>query len=171
MEKTIGELPEKINRLKRDGKLDLSSDEDLSLAVMNLISIEEHLFFSGAKTGKGEYYDCLNRVRTVRQELLRRLVGKTEGEVWCVSKHLLAASMRLIEVGTKCLGRGDKKGAEDFFAKAWGLYSLFWEIRLGLVEVGELRKTDDEKLKIDNKEIDLQAKLDELIKRLIDCCE
>lgn len=167
----INQLLEKINRLKKEGKLDLSSDEDLSLAVMNLISLEEHFYFTGAKTGKGKYYDLLNRVREIRQELLKKLVGKTEGEVWCIAKHLLAASMRLIEVGIKYHGEGKKKEAEDFFKKAWSLYSLFWSIKLGLVEVGKLKKTDRAKIEIDNKKIDLQDKLEEIIKKLVDCCE
>ena len=43
--KKIEELLKKVEESKK-GKLDLSSDEDLSIAVMNLISIEEHFFFS-----------------------------------------------------------------------------------------------------------------------------
>lgn len=166
----INQLLEKINRLKKEGKLDLSSEEDLSLAVMNLISLEEHFYFTGAKTGKEKYYDLLNQVREIRQELLKKLVGQTEGELWCIEKHLLAASMRLIEVGTKYQGQGKKKEAEDFFKKAWSLYSLFWGIRLGLVEPGELKKKDEEKMEIDGKKINLQDKLEDLIKKLVDCC-
>jgi hypothetical protein len=30
---------------------------------MNLISIEEHFFFTGAKTGKSKYFDLLNQAR------------------------------------------------------------------------------------------------------------
>ena len=47
----VNELVEKYDALKKDQKLDLSADQDLSIAIMNLISIEEHLFFSGGKTG------------------------------------------------------------------------------------------------------------------------
>ena len=43
---------EKVDNAKKQNIADLSSDQDLSIAIMNLISIEEHLFFSGAKTGK-----------------------------------------------------------------------------------------------------------------------
>jgi len=170
MTKDINNLLEKINRLKKEGKLDLSSDEDLSLAIMNLVSLEEHFFFTGAKTGKGKYYDCLNQIRMIRQELLKKLVRKTKGEVWCVSKHLLAASMRLIEVGTKYQGKGEKKEAEDFFKKAWSLYSLFWGIKLGLVKMGELKKIDEREFIVGNKKINLQGKLEDLVKKLVDCC-
>jgi hypothetical protein len=58
--------------------LDLASDEDLSVAIMNLISIEEHFFFSGAKTGNDKYFDLLNQARQIRKELLAKLVKDIE---------------------------------------------------------------------------------------------
>ena len=95
------ELIKKVNKLKEDGGIDLSMEEDLSIAVMNLIGLEEHLFFTAEKTGKDEYFDLLETVRETRKQLLGKMIKQTEGEVWCISKHLLAASMRLFEVGTK----------------------------------------------------------------------
>jgi len=97
-EERVGEFVKKINNLKRDNKLDLSTDEDLSLAIMNLIAIEEHLFFTAQKTGKDGYYKLLNSVRETRKKLLKRIIKEYEGEVWCTSKHLLSGSMRLMEV-------------------------------------------------------------------------
>jgi len=32
--------------------MDLSSDQDLTIAIMNLVGIEEHFFFTAEKTGK-----------------------------------------------------------------------------------------------------------------------
>ena len=55
--KKINELIQKVDEMKKADKMDLSSDQDLSIAIMNLVSIEEHFFFTGAKTGKPEYYD------------------------------------------------------------------------------------------------------------------
>jgi hypothetical protein len=136
----VQELVDKYDSLKKDNKLDLSADEDLSIAIMNLVSIEEHLFFSGAKTGKTEYYDVLDQVRDMRKELLKRVIKEYEGEVWCISKHLLGASYRLMEYGTKHLGRGDRKLAEDMFEKAYGLYSLFWALNMGLISPDEIEK-------------------------------
>jgi len=49
---TMEELIEKVNKLKATGELDLSMEEDLSIAVMNLISLEEHFYFTAEKTGK-----------------------------------------------------------------------------------------------------------------------
>jgi len=146
-EQKIQELLEKVKQSK-DGKLDLSSDQDLSIAIMNLISIEEHFFFTGAKTGKSEYYDLLNQAREIRKELLKKIIKEYEGEVWCISKHLLAATMRLMEVGTKYLGKGEKKEAEDLFSKAYDLYSLFWGLNLKLLNVSDVKKIGGNQLNI-----------------------
>ena len=135
----VQELVEKYDSLKKDHELDLSADQDLSIAIMNLISIEEHLFFSGAKEGKSEFYEVLDNIRAMRKELLKRIIKEYEGEVWCISKHLLAASYRLMEYGTKHLGRGDMELAEDMFEKAYNLYSLFWGLNMGLISPEEIK--------------------------------
>ena len=109
--KKINELIEKVDHMKKQEKMDLSSDQDLSIAIMNLVSIEEHFFFTGGKTEKTEYFDLIKEVREMRKELLKKIIKDYEGEVWCISKHLLAASMRLMEVGTKQLGLGKKEEA------------------------------------------------------------
>ena len=48
--KTYEDLLKKIEKATKKGGVDLSSDEDLSIAVMNLVSIEEHFFFTADKT-------------------------------------------------------------------------------------------------------------------------
>lgn len=136
----VNNLIDKYDALKKDNKLDLSADEDLSIAIMNLISIEEHLFFSGAKTEKSEYYDVLEEIREMRGSLMKKIIKDYEGEVWCISKHLLGASYRLMEYGTKHLGRGNKKLAEEMFEKAYGLYSLFWALNMGLIKPDDVKK-------------------------------
>ena len=130
----VSKLIANFDKLKKDHKLDLSADEDLSIAIMNLVSIEEHFFFTAEKTEDKKYYDLLAGVREIRKSLLKKLVrDKTEGEVWCISKHLLASSMRVMEVGTKELGRGHKKEAYELFEKAYELYSLFWGVNLKVI--------------------------------------
>ena len=94
----------KAEEVKKGG-FDLSRDEDLSIAIMNLVSLEEHFYFTAMKTENGKYLDMLNSVRALRIELLKRMVKDPKGEEWCISKHLLATSMRLMEVGTKELSK------------------------------------------------------------------
>lgn len=167
----INEFINKVNSSK-DNQLDLSSDEDLSIAIMNLISIEEHFFFTGGKTGEPEYFDLLNTAREMRKDLLKRIVKDPEGEVWCISKHLLSASMRLMEVGTKAQGRGKKEEAAELFKKAYELYSLFWGINLKLIDMGEVKKLDENQMdKKDDDKGSVLSKLGKAVKYVIDCCK
>ena len=107
----------------------------------------------------------------MRTELMRRLIKDYEGEVWCISKHLLAASMRLIEVGTKEMAKGDKGAACDLFSKAYELYSLFWAMNLGAVDIGEIKKIDEEQVNVcDTDKNKLIAKLERLVERIVNCC-
>jgi len=141
----------KIGDLKNKKAADLSTDEDLSLAVMNLISLEEHFFFTGSKTQKNEYFVFLQQVRELRKELLAKLMPENEGETWCISKHLLAATMRLLEVGTKTK---DKK----YFKMAYQVYSMFWGIKLGLIDAKNVKK------------IDKPWTMEDLVSKMVDCC-
>jgi len=162
----IQQLLAKVKTVEKGEKLDLSSAEDLSIAVMNLISIEEHLFFSGAKTGDDKYYDLLNEIREMRKSLLKNIIKDYRGEDWCISKHLLAGCMRLMEVGTKSLSAGNKKEAQNYFKMAYSLYNLFWGLNLKLVNSSELKKAkfDPDAAK------GFVGKLGEIIKKAIDCC-
>lgn len=172
----IKKLLQKVEGVTKEKKLDLSSDEDLSIAIMNLISIEEHLYFTSQKTGKSSYLDLLNEVRNMRKDLLKEIIQDYEGEVWCISKHLLASSMRLMEVGTKELGKGEKKKAESLFNKAYNLYSLFWGINLNIVHTDSVKRNDTEINFMDEKGTKKSSgsifdKLGEVVKKAVDCCK
>lgn len=172
IDQKIEEFKQKVKKMEKGEKLDLSSDEDLSVAVMNLISIEEHLFFSGGKTGKTKYYDLLNEVRKMRKQLLKMLIKDYEGEVWCISKHLLAASMRLMEVGTKALTKNEKDKAYNLFKKSYDLYNLFWGMNLGLIKKNEMKDIglDVNAKPIDYKEKDFLGKISGFIGKILNCC-
>ena len=167
----------KIEKVTKKKEVDLSSSEDLSIAIMNLISIEEHLFFTAEKTEKPQYLDLLTEVRAMRTELLKKIVKDYEGEVWCVSKHLLAASMRLMEFGTKEEKKGNRKEAWDLFKKSFRLYSLFWAINLKVVDIDDVPMDDGNINFIGDKEAKLQGtsstldKLTQIFKKAVDCCK
>jgi len=175
----IQQFLEKVKKMEKGEKLDLSSDEDLSIGIMNLISMEEHFFFTYNKTKDEKYLDLLNEVREMRKDLLKRIIKDYEGEVWCISKHLLAASMRLMEVGTKALTKGEKKDAGDLFQKSYQLYSLFWGLNLGVVGVKDVKQNGTEKIDfIDEGEkqkvkgsAGIFEKLGQLVQKAIDCCK
>ena len=159
------ELIEKVNKLKATGELDLSMEEDLSIAIMNLISLEEHFYFTAEKTGKDEYFDLLNQTREIRKQLLAKMIDAHEGETWCIAKHLLATTMRLMEVGTKLQSSGKKEESRDMFKKAYEVYSLFWALRLNLISVAEIKKTGD---KTDPAK---PMTKEDLLSKLVDCCK
>jgi hypothetical protein len=127
-ESEVNELVDKVEKVTKRREMDLSSDADLSIGIMNLINLEEHLFFTAEETGKDEYFDLLQEVRHMRVELLKKIIKEYEGEVWCISKHLLTAAMRLMETGTKQLEVGNKQEAKSLFEKSYRLYLLFWEV-------------------------------------------
>jgi hypothetical protein len=98
---------------------------------------------------------------------MKKIVKEGQGEVWCTSKHLLSASMRLMEVGTKSLTKGDQKEANDYFKKSFDLYNLFWGLNLGLV------KSDPKKVKFEDKPIakkDFLGTVSKSIGKILDCC-
>ena len=176
-------LKEKVDQISDEKKMDLSSDQDLSLALMNLISIEEHFTFTGSKTRKDKYYDLANEVRGIRKELLKEIVTDYEGEVWCISKHLLSGSMRLMEVGTKQLDQGNKKKAKEMFSHSYSLYSLFWAVNDDSFNLKELdqkvkksHKKDSEKERDEKENLKSGSedtflfKLKEKVSALVDCC-
>lgn len=159
------ELIEKVQKLKSTGELDLSMEEDLSIAVMNLISLEEHFYFTAEKTGGEEYFDLLAQTREIRKQLLAKMIDEHEGETWCVAKHLLAATMRMIEVGTKLQSSGKKDESRDMFKKAYEIYSMFWALRLKLVSVAGMKRDTS------SPALDKLMTTEDIISKLVDCCK
>lgn len=161
-EQQFKDLILKVEEMKKSGTVDLSTEEDLSLAIMNLISLEEHFFFTGAKTKKDDYFDFLGEVREMRKQLLAKMMDKNEGETWCISKHLLATTMRLIEVGTKLHSDGKQAEAREMFDRAYKTYSMFWALRLKLVDASGFKQmAASEK----------PWTYEDIVNRLVDCCD
>jgi len=75
MEQEIKKWLKKIEEVKK-GEIDLSRDEDLSIAIMNLISLEEHFYFTAMKTNNKKYLEMLNSVRNLRKENMKKIVTK-----------------------------------------------------------------------------------------------
>lgn len=143
--KDVKEFVERIDATKKVNPKDLSSDQDLTIAIMNLISIEEHLVFSGAKTGKNSFYDLIEEVRELRKTLMQKVIPQYEGEVWCISKHLLASAMRLMEVGTKQQSLGHKEEAYKLFSQSYDLYCLFWGLNMNMLDTSDVKWIEDKR--------------------------
>ncbi|MDP3985854.1 MAG: hypothetical protein Q8P77_00245 [Candidatus Veblenbacteria bacterium] len=165
------ELIKKVNKLKASGTVDLSTEEDLSLAIMNLVSLEEHFFFTAQKTNKPTYLDLLSQTREIRKSLLARMVPQNEGETWCIAKHLLAATMRLMEVGTKLHSDGKTDEAKLMFDRAYEVYSLFWALRLKLIDLSGVKKVGVQQLNIhDAGKTAIPWSKEDIVSKLVDCC-
>lgn len=168
---SLEKLLKKVEALKAGGGVDLSTEEDLSIAIMNLVSLEEHFYFTSQKTGKNDYLALMKEIREVRKTLLARLVNQHEGETWCIAKHLLATTMRLIEVGAKLQTKGKDQEAREIFAKAYQIYSMFWLVRFKLLNAKEAKKASENKLNfVDANEMNHPWSKEELLNKLIDCC-
>ena len=100
------------------------------------------------------------------RSLMKRIVKEPKGEEWCISKHLLAASMRLMEVGTKELSKGNKEEANNFFKQSFNLYSMFFAINLKMIETEKLVHSEEFK-----KEEKAVSKFSAIIKKIVDCCK
>lgn len=162
----------KVEELKKSGTFDLSLDEDLSIALMNLISLEEHFFFTAEKTKKeDDYLALLDQTRTLRKELLAKMIPAHEGETWCISKHLLAASMRLMEVGTKLQTAGKPEEAKQMFQNAYKVYSMFWALRLKLIDLSNVKKIPDGAINAGDKNPDGKMSFEDIVSKLVDCCD
>lgn len=171
-EQKFKQIIEKIQNIQKDNKFDLSNEEDLSIAVMNLISLEEHFFFTASKTGKNEYFDFIKEIRDIRKDLMKRMIKEYEGEAWCIAKHLLAASMRLMEVGTKLQTDGKNNEAKDMFKKSYHIYAMFWAVRLKMVDLSGVKKINNDKLNIHDKEgMKNPWTVEDIVNKLVNCCD
>ena len=185
----VKEFVERVDASKKLNPKDLSSDQDLTIAIMNSISIEEHLMFSGAKTGKNSFFDMIQDIREMRKNLMLKIIPAYEGEVWCISKHLLAASMRLMEVGTKQQSMNNKEEAYKLFNQAYDLYCLFWGLNMNLIDVKDAKwiaDSDEDMKKLSAKVAAIKttsspempseepktgfAKMKAFIKKAVNCC-
>lgn len=189
--KDVKEFVERIDATKKVNPKDLSSDQDLTIAIMNLISIEEHLVFSGAKTGKNAFYDLIEEVRELRKTLMQKIIPQYEGEVWCISKHLLASAMRLMEVGTKQQSLGHQEEAYKLFSQSYDLYCLFWGLNMNMLDTSDVKWIEDKREEIvelsekieavsEGKEISSDSepeqkksaldKMKAFVRKAVDCC-
>ena len=155
-----------ISEIKEKNELDLSAGEDLSIALMNIVSLEEHSFFSYIKTKDDKFLEILEICRELRKRLLAKIVKKDDdSERWCMSKHLLASSMRMYEVGNRYLHEKKMDEAKQSYEDAAELYALFWKLNLRDRSVESLPKNSI------NYNIQEKKSIFSGIKKLLECCK
>ncbi|MBP3316354.1 MAG: hypothetical protein J6L70_02010 [Alphaproteobacteria bacterium] len=113
---------------KKVNPLDLSSDQDLTIGLMNMLAIEE--ICGDSELG------CM--VRDIRSGLMKKIVSE-KTDLWNASEKLLAQTVDLIERGNKMLAGNKSIDAYKLFDAAYGAYSLFWGINMGMVDLSEIK--------------------------------
>lgn len=107
-------------------------------------------------------------------------MDENEAESWCISKHLLGTTMRLMEVGTKYqkdaaqstdpafaeLRRGE---ADKIFKQAFHIYSMFWALRLKIIDLAGV-KDNDNQLNKDDAGSDKPWSVEDIVNKLVNCC-
>lgn len=132
MNKTkLVKMVEKADNSKKANSLDLSADQDLTIGLMNLIAIERVM-------GICDKSDLCRMVKSVRRSLMGRIL--TEGtDLWGRSVRLLGDAMDLLQVANTRLAAGDTDVAYAMYEDAYGLYSLFWGLNMGMVDAKDIK--------------------------------
>lgn len=91
--------------LKKKSNGDINSLEDRLWAIANTVSIEEHAISSYLRTNDVMFLNIAKEFREIRKSQMEYILGKeiTEhpAEIWCMTKHALAAAMRYSEVASR----------------------------------------------------------------------
>jgi hypothetical protein len=119
----VKNLVQRADDAKKVNKLDLSADQDLTVALMNLIHVENI---------SCNFPDLQTMVADVRAQLLGRIVKKTDKK-WELSVLLLGKSMQLIEDAMCAQKKNKTADAYALFDSAYEVYSLFWGINMDLI--------------------------------------
>ena len=114
---------------KKVNVLDLSSDQDLTIGMMNLLFIKDYL---------NNDSDLSKIVHNIQSKLMDKIVKKSDKNR-LLSEQLLLESMRLMVDGDKQLTCGNKDDAYKLYDSAYEKYSLFWGINMELIDAGDIK--------------------------------
>lgn len=118
---------------KKANKLDLSSDQDLTIALMNLISIERYI----ENDAEHDFSQLKSMVNDLRVALMGKIVKKSDKnfDVLC---DLLGRSAVMMNDGFVALENQNDVRAYELFDAAFGAYSMFWGVCMGLADATDV---------------------------------
>jgi hypothetical protein len=119
-------MVEAADKTKKVNVLDLSSDQDLTIGLMNLLYIEDYISNSDS--------DLSGMVSDIRQKLMDKIVKKSDKNRE-ISEKLLLESMQLINAGNKASGAVAYQNYDNAYEK----YSLFWGVNMGLINKKDIK--------------------------------
>ena len=126
MKKSIKDKIKQADNAKKVNPRDLSSDQDLTIGLMNLIAIENVAPNS----------QIAEMIAVIRKKLMTRVVKDTK--LMDESYKMLGRAMALINDGMRALP--DSKRAYKYFDSAYVMYSMFWGLNMGFIKLSDLDK-------------------------------
>ena len=126
MNKNIKNMVARADAAKKVNPRDLSSDQDLTIGLMNLIAIEDIAPDSQIAT----------MVADVRKELMERVVKQSD--YMGVSYTLLGQAMTFMEDGMRAFP--DKNRVYECFDAAYEAYAMFWGLNMGFIKLKDIGK-------------------------------
>ena len=113
MKRNVKNLVESADESKKVNPLDLSADQDLTIALMNLVAIED----ATPDSQIGEM------VRNIRENLMARMVS--DDKIQVQAYDFLSQATRQMDQANKLLEAGDKKVAYEMYDAAYEDYVLY----------------------------------------------
>ena len=126
MKKTVKDMIVQADNAKKVNPRDLSSDQDLTIGLMNLIAIEN---IAGDS-------QIAQMVADVRKKLMKRVVD--DDVKYDILLGLLGKSVMLMEDGMRVLS--DNPKAYELFDAAYEAYAMFWGVNMGVIKISDLDK-------------------------------
>ena len=108
---------------KKVNPLDLSADQDLTIALMNMVAIEK----------QSSSPQLVQMVQEMRTNLMRPLLNNSvyEGDVWDASENMLNSAVLHMDAGLRALESGEKETAYVAFDSAYEAWVVFMGILYG----------------------------------------
>lgn len=119
-------MVEVADNAKKANLLDLSSDQDLTIGLMNLLYIEDCLSDKNS--------DLFRMVFGIRQRLMDKIVKKSDKNRQ-ISERLLLESAHFINAGNHQCGAEAYKNYDDAYER----YSLFWGVNMNLINKKDIK--------------------------------
>lgn len=113
MKRNVKNLVEVADAKRKVNPLDLSSDQDLTIALINLVAIED-------MTPSGE---VAQMVRGIREKLMSRMVSDDDRRS-CAREFLSNAALKMKE-GDDAQKSGDDKLAREMYDAAYDAYVMY----------------------------------------------
>lgn len=122
MTRNVKNLVEVVDAKRKVNPLDLSSDQDLTIALINLVAIED--MASGGSIAQ--------MVGDVREKLMSKMVAD-EDKLACAREFLSRAALNM-NGGDKAQKSGDDKVAWEKYDAAYDAYVMYLATIYGIVE-------------------------------------